>query len=490
MNSLQRTPRGRRTAVAATVGLAAGLVLAGCNTDSLVEVKTPDIVQPGAVQSVNALPTVFNAAVGDFGVAHQGSSGTEGQILYSGLLSDEILLSDTFDTRRQIDARNIFRENANNEAVYRQLQRARVSAERAADAYQRLQPNQVSQAEALALGAYAYVFFAENYCGAVPFSTIDPVGNVAFGTPQSTQAMLATAVAKFDSAITIATAAGSTNILNLARVGKARAQVGLGQYAAAATTVTAVPTTFSYAATASDNSARQNNGVFSFNRNQRRFSVAGGEGTNGLAYRQTRTTSGDATLDPRVLVVRGTGTTLAGFDNSPLYVAVKYSEINSPAVVANGVEARLIEAEAALQPSGAGAAASLDILNALRANTALYACPTVGVTLSNFSCPATARTLAPLTDPGDQAGRVRQLFTERAFWLYLTSHRLGDMRRLARTPSAQLSGYGFGVNNVFPVGAYTPSPGTNYGNNTSLPVPLQEESNPNFKSSQCDVVNP
>ncbi len=488
MTDSQRTPRGRRRAAAAA-GLA-GLLLAGCNTDRLVEVQTPDIIQPGAVQSVNALPSVFNAAVGDFGVAYQGSAGAEGQILYSGLLSDEILLSDTFDTRRQIDRRDIFRENANNEAVYRQLHRARVSAERSSDAYRRLRPNQASQAEALALAAYTYVFFAEHYCGAVPFSTIDPEGNVTPGMPQSTQAMLTTAVAKFDSAITIATAVGSTSNLNLARVGKARAQVGLGQYGAAAATVAAVPTTFSYELTASENSGRQNNGVFSFNRNQRRFSVASGEGTNGLPYRETRTTSGDATRDPRVLVVRGTGTTIAGFDGSPLYVAVKYSEIASPAVLANGLEARLIEAEAALQPGGAGAAASLGILNALRANTALSACPAAGVTLSNFSCPATPRTLAPLTDAGDQAGRVRQLFAERAFWLYLTSHRLGDMRRLARTPSAQLSGYGFGANTVFPVGAYTPAPGTNYGNNTSLPVPLQEESNPNFKSSQCDVVNP
>jgi hypothetical protein len=440
---------------------------------------------------------VFNTAVGDFGVAFQGSSGTEGQVLYAGLFSDELLLSDTFDTRRQIDRRDVFRENSNNEAVYRQLQRARVSAERSSDAYRRLNPGQASQSEALSLAAYTYVFFAENYCGAVPFSTINPAGDVAFGTPQSTQAMFQTAVAKFDSALAIATTLSNANLQNLARVGKARAQLNLGQYAAAAATVgaagavPAVPTAFSYTTFSSENSARQNNGVFSFNRNVRRFSAAASEGTNGVRFRETRTTQGDATADPRVLVVRGNGQTANGFDGTPLYVAVKYSEFTSPTVLASGVEARLIEAEAQLQAGNyAGAGGALSILNALRANTQLYACPNTGVTLTNFACPATPAALAPLADPGDQAGQVGQLFSERAYWLYLTSHRLGDLRRLARSATPQLSGYGLGAAAVFPVGAYAPVAASTYGNQTSMPVPFSEESNPNFKGSQCDVVNP
>jgi hypothetical protein len=303
--------------------------------------------------------------------------------------------------------------------------------------------------------------------------------------------MLQTAVAKFDSALVIADSLKNAGLQNFARVGKARAQLNLGQYAAAAATVAAVPTAFAYTTFSSENSGRQNNGVFSFNRNVRRFSVADREGTNGLPFRTTRTTQGDATVDPRVLVVRGNGQTANGFDGTPLYVAVKYSEFTSPTVLAGGVEARLIEAEAQLQAGNyAGAGGALSILNALRANTQLYACPNTGVTLTNFSCPATPATLAPLADPGDQAGRVRQLFSERAYWLLLTSHRLGDLRRLARTATPQLSGYGLGAQNVFPVGAYTPVAGSTYGNQTSMPVPFSEETNQNYKGSQCDVVNP
>jgi len=35
-------------------------------------------------------------------------------------------------------------------------------------------------------------------------------------------------------------------------------------------------------------------------------------------------------------------------------------------------------------------------------------------------------------DPGTQVGREDLLFRERAFWLFATGHRLGDLRRLAR----------------------------------------------------------
>lgn len=155
------------------------------------------------------------------------------------------------------------------------------------------------------------------------------------------------------------------------------------------------------------------------------------------------------------------------------------------------MEARLIEAEAAY--NSGNAAGMITILNALRANTALYACPT-GISLTNYTCPATTPTLAPLTDPGSDASRLQLLYKERAYWLYVTGHRLGDMRRLARTASTGLSGYGAitgGVNAVFPTGAYTFQL-PNFGSEVTLAVPQFEETvNPNFKLARdCDVTKP
>ena len=513
--------RAART-VGATAALA-GVALAACKGDSLTNVVTPDVVQPSATQSVTALPAVFYSAIAEFTVAFAGSNGggaagssgygaIEGEILYGGLLGDEILLSDTFPTRREIDYRNIQLTNANNDGVYRQLQIARVAAERSTAAYTSLKSSipaaslnsyLASQAEAYALAGYTYLMFAENYCGNVPFSTLNTDGSVVYDAGHTTSQILTIASAKFDSAIAVATSVGSAaaSQLNLATIGKARTLIDQGNYAGAAGLTTAVPTTYAYTLYTSLNTTRQNNGVWSFNRSQRRFSVAGGEGGNGLVYRGSATTSGNTstvTVDPRVLVVRGNGSTVNGFDQSPLYVAVKYSEQTSPALLATGVEARLIEAEVAMNTGSYTTA--LSTLNLLRQTPSLYACP-AGVTLSNVACPATqSAQLAPLTDPGTPSGRIAQLFKERAFWMYLTGHRLGDMRRLSRTGGGTqnavngVSAYGdngFSVNTVFPIGVYAPQPTVNYGPNTSLPVPYSEQTaNTKYNPAACDYNTP
>ncbi len=118
-------------------------------------------------------------------------------------------------------------------------------------------------------------------------------------------------------------------------------------------------------------------------------------------------------------------------------------------MLASGTEARLIEAEAALQAGNSGL--MLQILNALRS----------------------AAGLTPVTDPGSQALRTDLVFRERAFWLYLTGHRLGDMRRLVRQ-------YGRAQDTVFPSGVY--HKGGEYGSDVNFPVSSDEKNNPNFES--------
>jgi hypothetical protein len=142
--------------------------------------------------------------------------------------------------------------------------------------------------------------------------------------------------------------------------------------------------------------------------------------------------------------------------------------------IASGIEARLIEAEAALQ---AGDAPTwLSDLNVLRTNPSLY--PPIQ---SGFN---RGPTLGNLTDPGSFDGRVNVMFYERAFWLFSTGHRLGDMRRLVR-PTAQ-GGYARPVNTVYPNGIFIK--GGLYGDALMLPVPFDEENNPKF--AQCTDRNP
>ncbi len=109
---------------------------------------------------------------------------------------------------------------------------------------------------------------------------------------------------------------------------------------------------------------------------------------------------------------------------------LKYPDATAPVPLADGIEARLIEAEAQLQAGDRSGMTTT--LNDLRQSF-----PDFG--------------LGNLSTPGTQAEAVDLLFSERAFWLYATGHRLGDMRRLVRPLP---TGYGLAVNTVFPNGAY------------------------------------
>jgi hypothetical protein len=74
-------------------------------------------------------------------------------------------------------------------------------------------------------------------------------------------------------------------VANAARVGRARALVNLARFPDAATAVATVPADFKFELQHSDNTARQNNGVWALSINGGRWGVAEKEGRNGLAFR-------------------------------------------------------------------------------------------------------------------------------------------------------------------------------------------------------------
>ncbi len=455
----------RSTGLPARIALVASVVtlLAACS--SLLDVKDPDVINPPDVLNADGAVAAYNGGIGDFAFANDGDNGgTEGQILVSGVMSDEYFDSETFPTRIEYDSRAIDERNVTLNGVFFNLHKARVALEGAVGALQQYAPTPNSRiGEMLALAGMTYVYFAENYCPAVPFSERQPDGSIQYGQPLATNAILDRAISRFDSAVTVTATQSSSadsvarlRVRNLAAVGKGRALLDKADFAGAAAAVAAVSADFSYSTFHSLSSDRQRNGVFVFN-NQTpngtgRFSVSDGEGTNGLNFR--------GAADPRVVAPQNG----KGFDNaSPLYVLQKYAAATSPVRVADGIEARLITAEAQLQGgNGAGMVASLTALRADAANNGGF-------------------NLAALADPGTPAGQADLLFRERAFWLFATGHRLGDLRRLARAP------YSRAVGTIYPVGVYTHT-NTVYGANTELPVPFSERNNPNYTG--CDYNTP
>ena len=431
-----------RRRLAPAGALAAGLVAAGCTTDTL-EVTNPDIISASAVSNTAGATAVRNGVLRDFAVVFSGTQ--DGFIVATGNLGDEILATDTFFDRLLPNERAIPNNLPNQDTYYTNLHRARTGAGRAIRLWSELKPaSRDSLSELYSLRGYTETFLGETYCSGVPFSD-EADGVINYGDPLTTTQIFTRSGASFDSALTNAT---STTNRYLAAVGKGRALLNLGQFAAAAAAVTTVPTTFRYQISHSAATAGQFNGVWSaLSVPAARYTVANNEGTNGYNYLTTP-------ADPRM---PWAPSTRVGFDGSTLNLPtqLKYPNNNSPATLADGIEARLIELEARLQ---GGAQADRDAvfagLNSLRATAITPAMPA----LSGSA-------------PTAQAAAVDQFFRERAAWLWLTGHRLGDMRRLIRQ-------YGRAANTVFPVGPVATRFGSTYGTDVNYPIPFIESNNP------------
>ena len=427
--------------------VAAALAVVGCSTEKILEVKDPDVVTPASLQSKETLPALINGAIGAFHNAFVGPGSvneSSGQIGYGGLLADEYISSGTFPTRHEVDSRKIDLTNGSNLSQFNFLSRARAAADLAARRYESLDPDAPEHSLALSLDGFSSILFGEDYCSGVPFSVFTDDGDIEYGEPLTTQQIFERAITKFDAALAVSGA--TADLLNLARVGKGRALLDLGRYDEAAAAVADVPDDFVYIIESSDNTSDETNGVYIFGENAKRLSVADKEGGNGLDYLSSN--------DPRVKwapALAASGDTIAGQDGTtPLMLQLKYPDRSAPAPVATGIEARLIEAEAAMQ---AGSGDFMTKLNDARAQ---------------FDG------LSPLTAgdiPADAAGKTDLLVRERAFDLWLTAHRLGDLRRLIRQ-------YGRDSESVFPTGVWFK--GGTYGSDVNLPVPQEEENNPNF----------
>lgn len=472
MTRYNKTRLGR---LAGMVALVSVFGLAGCDLDSLLDVKDPETVNPGTLEDPEVIEVVIAGAEGDFASAFGGG---DSYVTVDGLMSDQLFSSGSFPTRTATDQRIQWRPNEGNTSddIYNDLQFARralrEASARVADHADYGTASQEYQ-ELKALEGYSYVLLGEGFCSAVPLSYVDTEsGEFVYEPPSSSQALLQQAVSKFDEAI----AGGSDP---LARVGKGRALLALGDYAAAAAAVNGVPTTWERNIFFSQSGI--NNPVYSLQGNGR-YSQSHVEGINGLPYRDgcevTLSATGvpdigagvPAGCDPRTPWYEDPA---GGFTPTiPLYRSLKYDDYDSPIVLASGVEARLIEAEA-LMESG-DYAGMTGILNTLRQS----ADEILVDWIPNFS-EYTGWALPDLSVPGDRATAVDQLFAERGFWLFLSGHRLGDLRRLVYQKNR-------GSENVYPTGPYHKG-GDTYGPDVVFPLDFDEAANENFDHSMCNV---
>lgn len=452
-----RVPAGLRAGAGLTMLAMLGS-LGACSPDRIIGNATlpPDVIDPGALHNAQGAVAAYRSA------ADLLRRGLDDHVLLSGLLGDELTsaqvgigLGFNINWYEYVDSRHgLLVERG--PSPYARLNMTRGQVRQALGMLRDYAPQSspALQGHLYAIDGYAKVMLAELYCSGIPLSELVYRGDYRLEGASTTAQVLERALASLDTAVDVS--ADSARLLDLARVGRGRVLLGLGRLAEAAAAVAAVPTGYAYAVqypAGTPTNPMTNffkpppGSVWPYNMSDR-------EGVTGLPFRSSG--------DPRTRAV------VVGMSSyGPLYQPARHNQQGTGAIVlASGVEARLIEAEAALVGGGGW----LAILNALRTDGTFTtrpsaANPAVTDTVWNAGGGAVAG-LAPLGDPGTPEARVDLLFRERAFWLHLTGHRVGDLRRLVRQ-------YGRAPHTVFPTGSYQAALGS-YGGSVSLPTPREE----------------
>jgi hypothetical protein len=443
------------------------LLITACDAKHPLSVNDPDVSSPGSLTGPAALQVYRAGAEADFAIAFIGggdvaNNGHEGIANFGGLFTDELVDIETYSTRTVMNQRDAQPANGSVAGVFEDIGQAHNDDLRAIAQYAKFGPTAPGYAEMYALDGYLYLFIAEHWCSGEPFSTIDvQTGVVQNGAFLTTTQMLDTAIARFQQAQKLATAsdtaAAAQPYAKLATIGVARAQLDLGQVAAAAATAAGLTDqTFSWAVLASVNSPRQNSGIWYYNVNFPSFGMGTQKNGNGVPF----ATSGD----PRTPATLGAA---AGGQPTPFYVSNVYSigGAATATVLANYTEAQLIVAEGDIVAGNY--AGALAIMNALRAGSGLSWTGATDATLANLSA----------SSPKVQ---MQQLLTERAYWFWVTAHRLGDWRRMLRTPY-NAAPFNFAIGDVYPTG-------NGLFDILEFPTPLVTNPNPNYKA--CNPANP
>jgi hypothetical protein len=438
----------------------AALVPALSACEDFLRAENPGAIPEPDLTDLTYIPLMVQGTVGEF------QRMFPQVIYYTGLFSDELRNHHVFFEERDIDRRLALPEHGTiSFFAYQPLHRARHMADTAAARMKTLLGDSAAVdtrlARVLAYGGYTHILLAELMCES-------PVNGSAPYTPA--QLLTEFAIPKFEEAIEIATRvrgdltrtaavrASADSILNLARVGAARAHLNLNQKTDAlqyandvlAALPAAADTLWTFRAWYSENSTAENMYIFG------RLT-----GTSASLTGSVSSTPFETMIDrrvPRPLAPERTQNTLNAFvPNSPR----AYSSYTGDAAASDSVrrigtdftragwiriaswrEARYIKAEAE-----GNTAANLAFLNAQKK---------LGEDTTTVVAPTDSAYFALLRDQ-----RRREFF--------LDGHRLGDLRRYKQ----------FYAVDEFQRGLYTGGPDS-YGPQECWELPLTEiNGNPN-----------
>ncbi len=413
----------RRTTRALLLGAVAASV-AACDLDRLLSVDTPSRLAEDAYLVPSNAALISRSAVADYECA------LGGYAVASGLAAGELVETTQTASRWSYDRRSVIPTEAHYATfscaaigVYTPINTARYTNDQAVRVLEGWTDEQVTGRQALiatnaAIAGFSLVLLGEGFCNGV----------IDVGASLTSEQLFEAAEERFTKAITAAQAANDANLLNLARVGRARARINVGDKAGALADASEVPVDFVYNATADANAGQRNNRVFQQNNQSSNVTVAP----------EFRNMTWNGAPDPRVSATDQKR--MSADQVNPVWNQNKFASLTASYPIASGVEAQLIVAEAQ------GGAQGIATLDALRART--------GVGLPALTAEQSADFTAALVE-------------ERKRELWLQGNRWFDMRRfnVAQTPAP-------GV---------TYAKGGSYGDQRCWPLPDAETlANPNF----------
>jgi hypothetical protein len=371
------------TKSARAVVAAGALLLAGCG--DYLKVTNPEVIDQAVLDPV-AEANLFSKSV------QQNFASAYGWlIMYSSWFTGETDVSETFPTRNEFGRRAISVRNGSLDTdVWFPLSQVMAEGYRLLEASLPDPTSNIDYARVNLFMGFGYTLMAEMFCR----------GTVRAGPELSTAAMLDSAVAHFNLAVSRGTANGTSAGLSFARaanVGLARAYLQAGNATAAVAAANAVPAGFVFNLNYVDdlaNRTRLANRLFQFVRDRGSIAVPPIWRTTDTRLPWALGSSFSPAFSPQD----------ANYRNDrgvPYAVQRKYPDYNSPIRLASKLEADYIVAETQ------GTAAQLVLINARRA----------------------AGGQPAYSGPTDAASVLTEFFTQRGFDFYLEGKRLGDFRR-------------------------------------------------------------
>lgn len=472
--------------------------IGACSTSDLLDVENPAEIPLEQLDDPKLLNVRLNGVKDAFHTAYVGDVGE-----FANFITDEVVTGLNWEDYARANQRIVSYLEGPTEDIFESLS----SSLRLADGlathirgWAAADPSEdfdTELATSLAYAGYAATVLAENMCQAV----ISPDPDNPSGTILSQDETFAAAIPYFTEAITVATANGDAEIANLARTGLARAYLGRGEWANAATAAGAVTSGFERWMEFVDIDGGRNplqntanGGNFTHGIHPNFMGVHPSFDGTGFAYRDNDVIApqtdpriqhavSDATghngLTPLYKLIQGlrygdyTGETIAppsvscpSCTGTPAADMPLLTGYDTDVLLADYTEAQHHYYEAlAMQDIVANQAAILAFVNSRRA---------VG-------------NQAPVVLTG-QALR-QELRNQRARDLFMGGFRVGDLRRWTRFDAGNGP---FAAGSYFPTGAHPNSPvWSDYENWTCYPIPLQEyEGNPNITKPTDPTVPP